>query len=93
MALGWKVLIPINLVWILAVTAIHVLRDRGWESWKATALPLAIVLLVVVVPALMMLEGASARRAARAGRGRRGRSRARADLPDPADGPRRPDRH
>ena len=65
MALGWKVLIPINLVWILAVTAIHVLRDRGWESWKATALPLAIVLLVVVVPALMMLEGASARRIAR----------------------------
>jgi NADH-quinone oxidoreductase subunit H len=65
MALGWKVLIPINLVWILAVTSIHVLRDRGWESWKATALPLAIVLLVVVVPALMMLEGASARRSAR----------------------------
>jgi NADH-quinone oxidoreductase subunit H len=64
MALGWKVLIPINLVWILAVTSIHVLRDRGWESWKATALPLAIVLLVVVVPALMMLEGASARRIA-----------------------------
>jgi NADH-quinone oxidoreductase subunit H len=65
MALGWKVLIPINLVWILAVTSIHVLRDRGWVSWKATALPLAIVLLVVVVPALMMLEGASARRIAR----------------------------
>jgi NADH-quinone oxidoreductase subunit H len=64
MALGWKVLIPINLVWILAVTAIHVLRDRGWEAWKATALPLAIVLLVVVVPALMMLEGVTARRAA-----------------------------
>jgi NADH-quinone oxidoreductase subunit H len=64
MALGWKVLIPINLVWILAVTAIHVLRDRGWDAWKATALPLAIVLLLVVVPALMMLEGASARRQA-----------------------------
>ena len=65
MAFGWKVLIPINLVWILAVTAIHVLRDRGWESWKATALPLAIVLLVVVVPALMVLEGSAARRTAR----------------------------
>ena len=64
MALGWKVLIPVNLVWILAVTSIHVLRDRGWETWKATALPLAIVLLVVVVPALMVLEGAAARRAA-----------------------------
>ena len=37
MALGWKVLIPINLVWILAVTAIHVLRDRGWPAWQATA--------------------------------------------------------
>ena len=65
MAFGWKVLIPINLVWILAVSSIHVLRDRGWSSVKATALPLAIVLLVIVVPALMVLEGASARRAAR----------------------------
>ncbi len=44
MAFGWKVLIPINLVWILAVSSIHVLRDRGWSSLKATALPLAVVL-------------------------------------------------
>jgi NADH-quinone oxidoreductase subunit H len=64
MHLGWKVLIPINLVWILAVTAIHVLRDRGWDSWKATALPLALVLILVVIPTLMVLEGAAARRAA-----------------------------
>ncbi len=62
MALGWKVLIPINLVWILAVTSIHVLRDRGWPTLKATSLPLAIVLLVVVIPALIVFEGASARR-------------------------------
>ncbi len=64
MHLGWKVLIPINLVWILAVTSIHVLRDRGWPAWKATAVPLALVLLLVVVPALTMWEGAAARRAA-----------------------------
>ncbi|GAB2484197.1 complex I subunit 1/NuoH family protein [Jatrophihabitans fulvus] len=64
MSLGWKVLIPVNLVWILAVSAIHTLRDRGWPSWQATAVPLAIVLLVIVVPALMVWEGASARRAA-----------------------------
>ncbi|MDT4951614.1 MAG: NADH-quinone oxidoreductase subunit, partial [Pseudonocardiales bacterium] len=51
MAFGWKMLIPINLVWILAVTSIHVLRDRGWPTWKATGVPLAIVLLIVVVPA------------------------------------------
>jgi NADH-quinone oxidoreductase subunit H len=63
MQFGWKVLIPINLVWIMAVTAIHVLRDRGWEAWKATALPLAIVLLVVVVPALMAWDAANSRRA------------------------------
>ena len=64
MHLGWKVLIPINLVWILAVTSIHVLRDRDWPPWKATAVPLALVLLLVVVPALTMWEGAAARRAA-----------------------------
>jgi len=64
MHLGWKVLIPINLVWILAVTTIHVLRERGWPAWKATAIPLSLVLLLVVVPTLMMWEGASARRIA-----------------------------
>jgi NADH-quinone oxidoreductase subunit H len=65
MAFGWKVLIPVNLVWILAVTSIHVLRNRHWPAWQATAVPLAIVLLVVVVPALMVWEGAGARRLAR----------------------------
>ncbi|HEX3336255.1 MAG TPA: NADH-quinone oxidoreductase subunit NuoH [Jatrophihabitans sp.] len=64
MAFGWKVLIPINLVWILAVTSIHVLRNRNWPAWEATAVPLFIVLLLVVVPGLMIWEGATARRAA-----------------------------
>ena len=64
MAFGWKVLIPINLVWILAVTTIRVLSDRGDPWWQATAIPLAVVLLIVVVPALMVWEGATARRAA-----------------------------
>jgi NADH-quinone oxidoreductase subunit H len=64
MAFGWKVLIPINLVWILAVTAIHILRDRGWPAWQATVVPLAVVVLVVVVPGLMIWEGAHARRLA-----------------------------
>jgi NADH-quinone oxidoreductase subunit H len=64
MAIGWKVIIPINLVWILAVTTIRVLRDRGDPWWQATAIPLAVVLLIIVVPALMVWEGATARRAA-----------------------------
>jgi NADH-quinone oxidoreductase subunit H len=65
MHFGWKVLIPINLVWILAVTSIHVLKDRNWPAWKATAVPLLLVLLLVVIPALTILEGAAARKAAR----------------------------
>ncbi|MDT4892294.1 MAG: NADH-quinone oxidoreductase subunit [Pseudonocardiales bacterium] len=63
MAFGWKMLIPINLVWILAVTSIHVLRDRNWPAWEATIVPLAFVLLLIVVPGLMIWEGAAARRA------------------------------
>jgi NADH-quinone oxidoreductase subunit H len=64
MAFGWKVLIPINLVWILDITAVHVLRDRGWEWWRAIAVPASITLLIVVVPALMIWEGNRARRLA-----------------------------
>jgi NADH-quinone oxidoreductase subunit H len=64
MQFGWKTLIPINLVWILFITAVHVLRDRGWEWWRAIAVPAAIVLLVVVVPGLMIWEGHRARRMA-----------------------------
>jgi NADH-quinone oxidoreductase subunit H len=62
MHFGWKVLIPINMVWILAVTAIHVFKDRGWPAWQATALPLGIVLLVVVVPVLIVTENNAAKR-------------------------------
>lgn len=62
MSFGWKVLIPVNLVWILAVTAIHVFQDRGWTAWQAVGLPLVVVLLLVVIPALMAFEGAAARK-------------------------------
>jgi NADH-quinone oxidoreductase subunit H len=63
MQLGWKVLIPINLGWILAVSSMHVLRDRGWPTWKAAAIVLVPVLLVILV-ILTAMEGASARRRA-----------------------------
>src|SRR5438105_5976534 len=36
MHFGWKVLIPVNLVWIMAVTTIHGLTYRGWQSARAT---------------------------------------------------------
>jgi len=63
MAFGWKVLIPINLIWILAVTSIHVLRDHGWPAWKATAVPLALVLIVLAL-SVIVAEPAAARKAA-----------------------------
>jgi NADH-quinone oxidoreductase subunit H len=62
MSFGWKVLIPISLVWILTITSIHVLHDHGWTWWRAIAVPAAIVVLVILVPGLMMWEGARARR-------------------------------
>jgi NADH-quinone oxidoreductase subunit H len=47
MQFGWKALLPINLAWILAVSTIRVLNDRGWPAWKST--------IVVVVPALLLI--------------------------------------
>jgi NADH-quinone oxidoreductase subunit H len=62
MAFGWKVLIPINLIWILDFTAVRVLHDRGWEWWRAIAVPASITLLLVVVPGLMIWDAHRARR-------------------------------
>ena len=64
MAFGWKLLVPVNLVWILCITAIHVLHNIGWAWWRAVAVPIAAVLLIVVVPGLMIWEGYRARRVA-----------------------------
>jgi NADH-quinone oxidoreductase subunit H len=63
MAFGWKVLIPINLVWILVITTVRVLRDRGWEWWRAFAVPVSIVILLIAVSTAIW-EPARARRAA-----------------------------
>ncbi|MEO6501565.1 MAG: NADH-quinone oxidoreductase subunit NuoH [Jatrophihabitantaceae bacterium] len=47
MHLGWKVLIPLNLAWILAVTTMRVLRDRGWAAIT--------VMLVVGLPIIALI--------------------------------------
>jgi NADH-quinone oxidoreductase subunit H len=33
MALGWKILIPISLVWIMIVGIVRTLRAEGFHSW------------------------------------------------------------
>ena len=48
MALGWKVLIPFSLAWIMIVATTHSLRTRGYEAW-ATALITAGVLVALVL--------------------------------------------
>ncbi len=50
MRLGWKVLVPISLVWILAVAALNVARDRnGWsEGWTFGIVSLVVALVIVL---------------------------------------------
>jgi NADH-quinone oxidoreductase subunit H len=52
MHFGWKVLIPLNLVWILAITTMRVLRDRGWN---AVAVMLLVGLPIIALIALWAL--------------------------------------
>ena len=63
MAFGWKVLIPINLVWILTITSIHVLHDHGLQWWRAITVPGCVVVIVAIV-AVTLAEPAAARRRA-----------------------------
>jgi len=47
MHLGWKVLIPLNLVWLMIIATLHVLRHRGWPGWETGA--------VVVIPTVVLV--------------------------------------
>jgi NADH-quinone oxidoreductase subunit H len=52
MHLSWKVLIPINLAWIMVLSSIHVLKHRGWPAWETSVvviIPAAVVALLVAV--------------------------------------------
>ncbi|OHU01623.1 NADH-quinone oxidoreductase subunit NuoH [Mycobacterium syngnathidarum] len=50
MALGWKVLIPVSLVWIMVVAVTHSLREQGYHNW-ATGLVTTAVIVVAVLAA------------------------------------------
>lgn len=49
MSLGWKWLIPISLVWILAVAAFNVGRREGWFTSKAFLIVAAAIFAVLVL--------------------------------------------
>ncbi|BBX71302.1 NADH-quinone oxidoreductase subunit NuoH [Mycolicibacterium psychrotolerans] len=61
MALGWKILIPVSLGWIMIVATTHTLSNRGYQTWSTAVIGLA----AVVIAALATYVWRS-RRAARA---------------------------
>ena len=96
MRFGWKVLIPVSLVWILVIATIRVWRTHGGSPAVYTVAGLLVVALLTL---LFMGDAAAQRRAQaprrrRPGRGPRLRpepqaslARRRPGLPGPADGP------
>ncbi|KMO84578.1 NADH-quinone oxidoreductase subunit H [Mycolicibacterium chubuense] len=43
MALGWKILIPVSLGWIMIVATTHTLSNHGYQTWSTAAIGLAVV--------------------------------------------------
>lgn len=54
MRLGWKVLVPLNLVWILAVTAIRAVNHSGGWSTPSILIGSGTVLVVAVLLTLLL---------------------------------------
>lgn len=52
MALGWKLLIPASLVWVLIAAVIRTLRDQGYQHWTAALVISSVVVAVVLVASL-----------------------------------------
>nr|WP_207391616.1 NADH-quinone oxidoreductase subunit NuoH [Streptomonospora litoralis] len=49
MALGWKILIPVQLVWITAVALVRILINEGAPAWVIAAVVAAFTVLTVAV--------------------------------------------
>ncbi|WP_418005533.1 NADH-quinone oxidoreductase subunit NuoH [Mycobacterium sp. PDNC021] len=52
MALGWKVLIPISLAWIMIVSIVRTLRLQGYDSWPVVLAFAALIAVVAIAGAL-----------------------------------------
>lgn len=52
MALGWKVLIPVSLVWIMVVAVTHSLREHDYHNWATGLVTTAVVVVAVLAVAL-----------------------------------------
>ncbi|MGI5119134.1 NADH-quinone oxidoreductase subunit NuoH [Marinactinospora thermotolerans] len=65
MQLGWKLLIPVQLVWITAVATIRVLRNEGYPPLVTSAV-IVVFFLAVLAALLAMSRSAERRQAAEA---------------------------
>jgi NADH-quinone oxidoreductase subunit H len=52
MALGWKVLIPVSLVWIMIVSSTRSLRNQGYGQLTSGLITVAVVVALIVLYAL-----------------------------------------
>ena len=52
MALGWKLLIPASLVWVLIAAVIRTLRNQGYEHWTTALVISSAVFAVILVLSL-----------------------------------------
>ncbi|ORV45286.1 NADH-quinone oxidoreductase subunit H [Mycolicibacter engbaekii] len=52
MALGWKILIPVALTWVLLAAGMRSLRNDGYENWQLALASLSTLTTVVVLLAL-----------------------------------------
>ncbi|HZA10688.1 NADH-quinone oxidoreductase subunit NuoH [Mycobacterium sp.] len=53
MALGWKVLIPTSLIWVMVVAVIRTLRAEGYHAWAVTLIAAGLVVAVALVWSLL----------------------------------------
>jgi NADH-quinone oxidoreductase subunit H len=49
MAIGWKVLIPLSLAWIMVVATTHTLRSTGSSAWVTAVINIAFLVLVIAL--------------------------------------------
>jgi NADH-quinone oxidoreductase subunit H len=52
MGLGWKLLIPVSLVWVMIAAVIRSLRDQGYQYWTPVLVISSIVVAVLLVLSL-----------------------------------------
>jgi len=62
MAIGWKILIPLSLAWIMIVAVTHTLRSHGSAAWVTAVINIAFLVAVV---ALVMVWNARERKRTR----------------------------